>query len=78
MKRLLFIISSLFIIQSCAKPYYGYSEEQWNKLSSLERESIKSEYKTILDSKQSQDHDNIINARDQSIKDFAKEGFIRR
>lgn len=78
MKQLLFIICTLLIIQSCSSTYYGYNKEDWNNLTYQERETIKDEYKSIIDSKQIQDHEDIIKERNQSIIDLAKEGLYHR
>lgn len=78
MKRFLYIIFSLLTIQACTGPYYGHSKEDWNKLTYQEREKIKGEYKSIIDSRQIQEHDNKIKARDQSIIDFANDDLYRK
>lgn len=61
-------------LQACSTPYYGHSKEDWDKLSEEERVTIKKEYQFIIDSRNKQAHKDTIDARTQSIIDFAVEG----
>lgn len=77
MKKLLPLFSSLLVvlfIQGCSALYYGHSKEDWDRLTDDEQAAIKLEYQTIIDSKRAQAHQDVINARTQSIIDLGVSG----
>ena len=66
----------LFLItaQACTTPYYGYSKDDWGKLTEAEQAIVKSDYETIIDSRKEQVHRDIIDARTQSVIDLGVNG----
>jgi len=77
MKYILITLVTLLLTASCTNQYYGHSKAEWNMLTHDERVKIKAEYKTIIDSRQKQEHEDRIKSRDRSIIDFANEGLYR-
>jgi len=70
MKRQLNRLCTLILfllLTACSKPYYGYTEKDWNNLPEKEKIAIKNEYKRIIDSRNEQKHTDKINARTQSV-----------
>lgn len=76
--RISFIRVIIFIalLQGCSTPYFGHTEEGWNRLSEEQRLAIKKEYELAIDYKNSQRHRDKIDARTQSIIDRGVEGPI--
>lgn len=69
-KALLLVIT----LQGCSTPYYGYTKRDWNRLSAEEQDAVKAEYQEIVDFKRGQAHDDTLDARTQSIIDYAVDG----
>ncbi len=67
--RSTFFLTIATFLTSCATPYYGYSENDWNKLSDDERKTTRSEYKDIVDAKNDQRHRDKINSMKDKIID---------
>jgi len=70
MTALLFLLS----VPACTTPYYGYSKEDWGKLTKDEQTAVKSEYELIVESRREQVHRDIIDARTQSVIDLGVNG----
>lgn len=70
------ITAILFLIttQACTTPYYGYSKDDWGKLSEDEQATVKGDYELIIDSRREQVHRDIIDARTQSVIDLGVNG----
>ena len=64
----------VFLLYGCTTSYYGYSKDAWNGMSEGERSSIKSEYELVLESRNKQGHQDVIDARMQSVIDRGAEG----
>jgi hypothetical protein len=63
----IFVFLFLSLCASCAKPYYGYSESDWNNLSEEAKKEAQAEYQDIINVKQDQPHEAIIDNRKQQI-----------
>ena len=68
------ILLVIIALQGCSTPYYGHSKIEWDNLSEVEKVAVKKEYQFIIDSKVTQKHKDIIDARTQSVIDFGVEG----
>lgn len=60
----------ILICSGCMKPYYGYSENEWIKLSDQEKKAVKLEYQQIINAKNSQRHADLVEERKQEVIDF--------
>jgi TRAP-type C4-dicarboxylate transport system substrate-binding protein len=68
MKRLShFILLFALAIMACANSYYGYSKEEWDKLSPEQQQAAKQEYEEILKKKKDLEHDQLLRERDEQI-----------
>lgn len=63
----LVMLAFLLMVQGCSAPYYGYTKEQWDKLSAEQKAEARKEYQAILDARNQQAQDDKIDARTQSI-----------
>ena len=62
------LISILITLSACAKPYYGYSKQEWNALSIPQRQAVIKEYQPIIDAKRAQQyHDDIARQKETLI-----------
>ena len=64
------ILLSVTLCFSCAKPYYGYSKQDWDKLPVEQQRIIKAEFQPIIDSTRLQAHKNMMQKRKQSLIDL--------
>ena len=64
----------MIALLGCSTPYYGYSKDDWNNLSEEERIAIKKEYQFIIEARERQKHEDVIDARTQSVIDLGVEG----
>lgn len=69
MKNILLLLSVVLCF-SCAKPYYGYSKQEWNSLSIEERTAVRAEYQDIISAKHAQEHEDLLEQRKQSVIDL--------
>jgi TRAP-type C4-dicarboxylate transport system substrate-binding protein len=68
MKRLSHLILLFALaIMACANSYYGYSKEEWDKLSPEQQQAAKQEYEEILKKKKDLEHDQLLRERDEQI-----------
>ena len=67
MIRYMFVSIVFASCLACSNNYYGYTEQQWNKLGKLEQEKIKQDYQTIISENQSL---SLEDSRDKATKDF--------
>jgi len=74
----LITIILLTLMPGCSALNYGYSNEEWNKLTEVEQTNIKNEYQEIIDSRKDQEHNKIIEARDQQVIDVGVNPMGRR
>ena len=61
------LLFSVFTISVCASPYYGYSKEEWDKLSEQQQQVVKKEYEDMLKKKKDLEHDQLLRDRDEQI-----------
>lgn len=73
LKLPLIIVTSL-IFTACSTPYFGYSETDWQALSKSERNTIKSEYQTIIDARENQKYQDVIDKFEQEFVDRSVSG----
>ena len=55
---------------ACAKPYYGYTESEWNNLSEKDKAAAKAEYEQIIQSNRDQKHKDLIEQRKLDVIDY--------
>jgi len=60
----------LFILQACTTQYYGHTKNEWNNFSKEEKIAIKMEYQKIIDSRNKQNHKDIISSRTEQVIDM--------
>ena len=58
---------AVFLLVSCVTPYYGYSKEEWQKLTELEKKTAQEEYEEIIRFKYRQEHEDQFEERKQSV-----------
>jgi PBP1b-binding outer membrane lipoprotein LpoB len=68
--RYLSATAIILLIQGCSVFYYGHTKEEWNNLTEKEKREIKSEYQSLIDSRNEQAHTDTIDARTQSVVDY--------
>ena len=56
-----------FLMVSCATPYYGYSKQEWQKLSEEEKQAVQTEYEEIIQFKYRQEHEDQFDDRKHQI-----------
>ena len=61
------ILFSLVTLVACANSYYGYSKEEWDKLSEQQQQAAKQEYEEMLQKKKDLEHDQLLRERDEQI-----------
>ena len=61
------IVIITILVLGCSAPYYGYTKEEWSRLSESEQSRIKKEYQSIIDSRNEQAHMDKINDRTNSV-----------
>jgi len=64
------ITTVLFILQACTTQHYGHTKNEWDNFSKEEKMAIKLEYQEIIDSRNKQDHKNIIESRTEQVIDM--------
>jgi TRAP-type C4-dicarboxylate transport system substrate-binding protein len=57
----------VLIFTACASSYYGYSKEEWDKLSPEQQQTAKQEYEEILNQKKDWEHDQLLRERDEQV-----------
>ena len=60
------VIATLLIV-GCATPYYGYSKEEWQKLSDEEKKVAEKEYEEIIQFKYRQEHEDQFEHQKQKM-----------
>lgn len=58
---------AVFLLVSCATPYYGYSKEEWQKFTGKEKKAAQKEYEDIIQFKYRQEHEEQFEERKQSV-----------
>jgi len=58
--NLMFSGCVMSLIVSCTTPYFGYTENQWNKLTDIEQQQVKSDYNEIIASRATTQHQEVI------------------
>ena len=58
---------AVFLLASCATPYYGYSKQEWQKLTEVEKKAAQKEYEEIIRFKYHQKHEDQLEDRKQSV-----------
>ena len=61
------VLISVLTFSACANPYYGYSKEEWDKLSEQQQQAVKKEYAEMLKKKKDLEHDQLLRERDEQI-----------
>lgn len=74
LNKLIQTLLLIITIQGCSTPYYGHTKRDWERLSAEEQSAVKAEYQAIVDYKRNQAHDDTLDARTQSIVDYAVDG----
>jgi TRAP-type C4-dicarboxylate transport system substrate-binding protein len=54
-------------LTACANSYYGYSKQEWDKLSAEQQQAAKQEYEEILKRKKDLEQDKLLRDRDEQI-----------
>ena len=68
MQRFSHLVLLFFLaFTACASSYYGYSKEEWDKLSEEQKQAAKQEYEEILKKKKDLEHDQLLRERDQQV-----------
>ena len=57
----------IILFAGCATPYYGYSKEEWQKLSTEEKKAAQTEYDEIINFKYRQEHEDQFDDRNHQI-----------
>ncbi len=60
------LISTLYF-SACANPYYGYSKEEWDKLSDQQQQAAIKEHAEMQRKKKDWEHDQILRERDEQV-----------
>ena len=68
--KMLIIFCAIIALASCAKPYYGYSEQEWHALSFPEQQAVIKEYQPILEAKRAQQHSDEIARQKETLLDL--------
>ncbi len=55
---------------ACASHWYGYPRDEWRRLSAEEQAAARQEYQFIIDQREAQKHQDLIDERKQSIIDY--------
>ena len=61
------VLMSVLTFSAYANPYYGYSKEEWDKLSEQQQQAVKKEYAEMLKKKKDLEHDQLLRERDEQI-----------
>ncbi len=69
---LAFII--VVLLQGCSTGYFGHTKAEWDKLTDVEKATVKEEYQTAINAKNGQAHTDKIKARTQSVIDYGVSG----
>ena len=69
----LMVVLMVTIVFACAKPYYGYTRQEWDGMSDTYKSKIQAEYQQVLDAKNSQKHKDLIEEHRQKTIDFGFE-----
>ena len=68
LNRIAILIPALVcVLSACATPYYGYTKSRWQTLSDAEKAAAKAEYQQVIDAKNNQRHDALLEAREQQV-----------
>lgn len=69
MKMVAVFLSVILMVfcMGCSMFYYGYTKEEWNALSEQTKHEVKQEYQRVMETKEAQKHDDIIEKRDESV-----------
>jgi TRAP-type C4-dicarboxylate transport system substrate-binding protein len=62
-----FFLLLTLIFTACANTYYGYSKEEWDKLSPEQQQAAQQEYEEILKKKKDWEHDELLRERDEQV-----------
>ena len=62
-----FILLLSLVFTACASDHYGYSKEEWDKLSPEQQQAAKQEYEEILKKMKDWEHDQLLRERDEQI-----------
>lgn len=62
-----FILLLTLVFTACANSYYGYSREEWDKLSPEQQLAAQQEYEEILKKKKDWEHDQLLRERDEQV-----------
>jgi len=65
-----FLVLSVFCLNGCSAPWYGYSKKDWSRFSADEQAEIKREYEYIFDAREQQKHKDKLEQRKRSIIDY--------
>lgn len=60
----------VLVLGACARPWYGYSRDEWRRLSADEQAAARAEYEFIIEQREAQKHEDLIDDRKQSIIDY--------
>ena len=50
--KILIILLPALIIQACTTQYYGYTKEEWNRMTRFEQEKAKVEWRDVIAAKE--------------------------
>lgn len=64
----------IILLQGCSVVYYGHTKAEWDKLTDVEKATVKEEYQTVINVKNEQVHTDKIEARTQSVIDYGVQG----
>jgi TRAP-type C4-dicarboxylate transport system substrate-binding protein len=68
MRRIeLSLLILIVVISGCATDYYGYSKQQWNALSREQQAVVIEQYDYILQEKEEQRHEDLIESYRQKV-----------
>jgi hypothetical protein len=62
----LYVVGVMFL-SGCSMFYYGYTKEEWDALSEQTKIEVKKEYQRVMETKEAQKHDDVIEQRDESV-----------
>ena len=64
------VLAGALGLGACASPWYGYSRDQWRRLSAEEQAAARAEYEYVIEQREAQKHEDLIDDRKQSIIDY--------
>ncbi len=68
------VLVIVVLLQGCSTVYFGHTKAEWDKLTDVEKATVKEEYQTVINAKNGQAYADKIKARTQSVIDYGVSG----